>query len=199
MGRSTLKEAPMEADTLLKHFGTNWWLVALRGLFAVIFGILALALPAITLLALVILFGAYALADGILALIAGYKMRDSGKPVWPMVVIGILGVAAGVLTLMWPGITALVLLAFIAAWALVTGVFQIVAAIRLRKEIQHEWLLILSGVLSVLFGVAMLISPGAGALAVIWIIGAYAIVFGVMLLILGFNLRKHAGGVPAPA
>lgn len=189
----------MEAETLLKHFGSNWWLVALRGVFAIIFGILALVLPGITLLALVILFGAYALADGILALLAGYKMRDSGKPVWPMVVIGLLGIIAGVLTVVWPGITALVLLAFIAAWALVTGVFQIVAAIRLRKEIQHEWLLILSGVLSVLFGLAMLIFPGAGAVAVVWIIGAYAIVFGVMLLILGFNLRKHAGGVPAPA
>jgi uncharacterized membrane protein HdeD (DUF308 family) len=187
-------------ETLLKHFGSNWWLVALRGLFAIIFGILALALPGITLLALVILFGAYTLADGVIALIAGYKMRDSGKPVWPMVIIGILGVVAGVLTtLVWPGITALVLLAFIAAWALVTGVLQIVTAIRLRKEIKHEWLLVLSGVLSVLFGVAMLISPGAGALAVIWLIGAYAIAFGVLLLILGFNLRKHAGGVPAPA
>jgi uncharacterized membrane protein HdeD (DUF308 family) len=188
----------MEA-TLLKHFGNNWWLVALRGLLAIVFGVVAFAMPGITLLALVYLFGAYALADGIIELIAGYKMRDGDKPVWPIVVIGILGIIAGVLTFFWPGVTALVLLAFIAAWALVTGVFQIIAAIRLRKEIQHEWLLILSGVLSVLFGLAMLIFPGAGALAVIWVIAAYAIVFGVLLLILGFNLRKYADTAPAAA
>jgi uncharacterized membrane protein HdeD (DUF308 family) len=113
----------------------------------------------------------------------------------------LLGIAAGIFTLLWPGMTALILLLFIAAWALVMGIFQVIAAIRLRKEIENEWLLGLSGVISMIFGVLMFLQPGAGALAVIWIIGAYAIFFGVLLIVLGLRLRRHAGtgGSPAPA
>jgi uncharacterized membrane protein HdeD (DUF308 family) len=169
----------------------NWGWILVRGIAAVIFGVLALLLPGITLAALVLLWGAYALADGIIALIAAFRIRDRGKPFWALLVVGILGVAAGILTFLWPGMTALVLLAFIAAWSLVMGIFQIVAAIRLRKSIEHEWLLGVSGLLSVIFGALMLISPGAGALAVLWLIGAYAIVFGVLLIALGFKLRSE--------
>ena len=131
------------------------------------------------------------MADGIIALIAAFRIRDRGKPFWALLVVGILGIAAGILTFIWPGMTAIVLLAFIAAWSLVMGIFQIIAAVRLRKSIENEWLLGLSGLLSVIFGVLMLINPGAGALAVIWVIGAYAIVFGVLLIALGLKLRSR--------
>jgi uncharacterized membrane protein HdeD (DUF308 family) len=110
---------------------------------------------------------------------------------WAFVVIGILGILAGVVTFLWPGITALALLALIAAWALFMGVFQIIAAIRLRKEMEHEWLLALSGVLSVIFGVFMLARPEAGALAVVWLIAAYSIAFGILLIVLGFRLKNR--------
>jgi uncharacterized membrane protein HdeD (DUF308 family) len=113
--------------------------------------------------------------------------------------VGLLGIAAGIVAFIWPGITAFVLLMFIAAWAVVMGVFQIIAAIRLRKEIQNEWLLALSGILSVLFGIIMFVQPGAGALAVIWVIAAYAIVFGALLIWLGLRLKKRTQRAPAAA
>ncbi len=188
----------MEA-TMLEHLSRNWGWVVLRGVAAVLFGVLAFVWPGITLAALVIVWGAYALADGILSLIAAYRIRDQGKPFWSLVVVGLLGIAAGIVTFIWPGMTALVLLMFIAAWAVVMGIFQIIAAIRLRKEIQNEWLLALSGALSVLFGIIMFVAPGAGALAVIWVIGAYAIVFGVLLIWLGLRLKKRSERGTAPA
>jgi uncharacterized membrane protein HdeD (DUF308 family) len=188
----------MEA-TMLEHLGRNWGWVVLRGVAAVLFGILAFAWPGITLAVLVIVWGAYALADGVLALVAAYRVRDQGKPFWSLVIVGLLGIAAGIVTFIWPGMTALLLLMFIAAWAVVMGIFQIVAAIRLRKEIENEWLLGLSGVLSVLFGVIMFAQPGAGALAVIWVIAAYAIAFGILLIWLGLRLRKRSAGGTAPA
>jgi uncharacterized membrane protein HdeD (DUF308 family) len=188
----------MEA-TMLEHLGRNWGWVVLRGVAAVLFGILAFAWPGITLAALVIVWGAYALADGILALVAAYRVRDQGKPFWSLVIVGLLGIAAGIVTFIWPGMTALVLLMFIAAWAVVMGIFQIVAAIRLRKEIKNEWLLGLSGVLSVFFGIIMFVQPGAGALAVIWVIAAYAIVFGILLIWLGLRLKRRSERHAAPA
>jgi len=178
--------------TLLEYLGRNWGWIVLRGVAALLFGILAFTWPGITLAALVVVWGAYALADGVLALIAAWRVRDQGKPFWALVVVGLLGIAAGLVTLIWPGITALVLLMFIAAWAVAMGVFQIVAAIRLRKEIRGEWLLGLSGALSVIFGIVMFVQPGAGALAVIWAIGGFSLVFGVLLIWLGLRLRRHA-------
>jgi uncharacterized membrane protein HdeD (DUF308 family) len=168
----------------------NWWALALRGLFAVLFGIMAFAWPEITLEALVILYGAYALVDGVFAIAAAVVGTTVGMPWWALLLEGVCGIAVGVLTFSWPGITALVLLYLIAFWAVVTGVFEMVAAIRLRKEIRGEWLLALSGILSILFGVVLLVRPGAGALAVIWLIGAYAIAFGALLIVLGFKLRS---------
>jgi uncharacterized membrane protein HdeD (DUF308 family) len=111
---------------------------------------------------------------------------------WQVVLIGVLGIAAGVFTFVSPGLTAIALLVLIAVWAVVTGVFQIAAAVRLRREIANEWLLILSGALSVVFGVLMIANPGAGAMAVLWVIGAFAVAYGVLLVILAFKLRKHA-------
>ena len=168
----------------------NWWALVLRGLFAVLFGIIALVWPGITLGALVLLYGAYALADGVFAIASVMAGRTWGRPWWSLLVEGLVGIAVGIMTFAWPGLTALVLLYLIASWAFVTGIFEIVAAIRLREEIRGEWLLALSGILSVLFGVALVIWPGAGALALIWVIGAYAIAFGVLMIALGFRLRS---------
>jgi uncharacterized membrane protein HdeD (DUF308 family) len=170
----------------------NWWALALRGVAAVLFGIMAFAWPGMTLGVLVLLYGAYALVDGVLAITAALAGRTWGMPWWALLLDGLMGITIGILTFAWPGITALVLLYMIAAWAVVTGVFEVIAAIRLRKEIHGEWLLALSGIISVLFGVALVINPVGGALAVVWLIGAYAIVFGALLIALGFRLRGVA-------
>jgi len=177
---------------LLHGLAKNWWLLLLRGIAAIIFGILAFAWPGITLLSLVILYGAYALVDGVLSIAAAVGGGGGATPRWWLAVVGLLGIAAGLLTFFWPQITALVLLMFIGAWALIHGVFEIIGAIRLRKEIDNEWMLILSGALSVVFGAAMLIMPGAGALALIWVIGAYSIIFGILFVGFAFRLKKHA-------
>jgi uncharacterized membrane protein HdeD (DUF308 family) len=184
---------------MLGDLSRNWGWVALRGAVAVLFGIFAFIWPGITLAALVIVFGAFALADGVLALIAAFKVRDRGKPFWSLVIVGLLGVVTGVVTFLWPGMTALLLVTFIGAWAFVMGVFEIVAAIRLRKEIEGEWLMILSGVLSVLFGLFVFFQPGGGALALIWVIGAYAIFFGVLLVVLALKLKGMGGRAAAAA
>lgn len=168
----------------------NWWALAIRGLFAVIFGILAFAMPRVTLAALLLLFGAYAIADGVFAIIAAVRAAGGARRWWWLVLEGILSIAVGVLTFVMPGITALFLLYLIAFWAILTGAFEIGIAIRLRKEITGEWLMALSGIASVLFGALLVFFPGAGALAVIWWIGAYAIVFGALLLALAFKLRN---------
>jgi uncharacterized membrane protein HdeD (DUF308 family) len=182
----------MAIGNLLEDLSRNWGWVALRGVIAVLFGVFAFAAPGITLAVLVLFWGAFAFADGVLALVAAFKVRDQGRPFWPLLIVGLLGIAAGVATFFWPGMTALVLLLFIGAWAFVMGVFQILAAIRLRREIEREWLLGLSGALSVLFGLFVLFQPGAGALALIWAIGAYAVVFGVLIIGLAFKLKGIA-------
>jgi uncharacterized membrane protein HdeD (DUF308 family) len=187
----------MPTTAMLRDLGRNWGWVALRGVVAVLFGIFAFVWPGKTLAAVVLVFGAFALADGILSLIAAFKVRDQGKPFWSLVIVGLLGIAAGAATFFWPGMTALVLITFIGAWALVMGIFEIVAAIRLRKEIEGEWLLGLSGLLSVLFGLFVLFQPGAGALALIWVIGGYALFFGVLLIVLAFKLKGHGGRAAA--
>jgi len=174
----------------LHALARNWWLLLLRGIAAILFGLLAFAWPGITLLSLVILYGFYALFDGLFAILAAIK-GGNVESRWWLILIGILGVAAGLLTFFWTGITALVLIMFIGAWALIHGIFEIVGAIKIRKEIDNEWWLILSGALSVLFGLMVLIMPGAGALALIWVIGAYAIVFGGLLVGFAFRLKKH--------
>jgi uncharacterized membrane protein HdeD (DUF308 family) len=181
---------------VLQSAAEYWWAFALRGLAAVIFGVLAFIWPEVTLTVLVLFWGAYALVDGVLALIAGIR---STQDRWIHMFEGMVGIVAGVLAFVWPGLTALVLLYIIAAWALITGVLEILAAIRLRRVIENEWWLALGGVASVLFGIVLIAAPGAGALAVIWLIAAYAIVFGVLLIALAFRLRGMAHGQPRPA
>jgi uncharacterized membrane protein HdeD (DUF308 family) len=177
----------------------NWWALALRGLFAVLFGVLAFALPGVTLAALVILFGVYSLVDGIFALVTAVRAAETHERWWLFALEGLAGIVAGLITFLWPGITALVLLFLIAWWAIITGIFEIAAAVRLRKEISGEWALALGGAASVVFGLLLLFRPGVGALAVIWLIGTYAVVFGLLLLMLAFRLRGHPGQKPAPA
>lgn len=167
----------------------NWWVVALRGVLAIIFGFLTFIRPGITLEVLVLFFGAYVLMDGIFTVITALR-NNSGVNHWWLLLEGIVSIGAGVLTFFWPGVTAVTLIYLIAAWAVVTGVFEILAAIKLRKTIANEWLLVLDGFLSVLFGVLIVLYPGSGALTVAWIIGFYAVAFGVMLLGLSWRLRN---------
>lgn len=183
---------------LLHALARNWWIEVLRGIVAIIFGVLAFAWPGITLLTLVLFYGAFALIDGVLAIIAAIK-GGNPMPRWWLAIVGIAGLAAGILTFVWPGITAFVLLIFIATWAIILGVMEIYGAIKLRKEIEGEWLLILNGIISVLFGAVLLWRPGVGALAVVWIIGFYAIVLGVIYIMFGLKLRKHQTGTPTVA
>ena len=181
-------------------FTMNWWALLLRGIAAIVFGILAFFWPGVTLLSLVFVFGAYAIVDGIFALIAGFRTPAGGARWWWLLLVGVVSLVAGILAFGMPGVTAFTLVLLIAAWAIVSGIFEIVAAIQLRKEIEGEWLLVLSGVASVAFGVLIMINPSAGALAVVWIIGSYAIIYGLLLTTLGFRLRgwEHSHGHAAP-
>ncbi|HSD55073.1 MAG TPA: HdeD family acid-resistance protein [Burkholderiales bacterium] len=170
----------------------NWWLLLLRGIIAILFGVLTYFQPGISLATLVLLFGAFAFADGVIEVWQAVSARKERENWWVLLLGGLLGIGVGVLTLVHPGVTALALLFYIAIWAVATGVLEIVAAIRLRKEIEGEWLLGLAGVASVLFGVLLIMRPDAGALAVLWLIATYAIVFGVILVLLAFKARGFA-------
>ena len=178
---------------VLPTLARNWWALALRGLAAILFGILAFAWPGITLFVLVLFFGAYMFADGIFAIVAAVRAAGEEERWWLLLIQGILGVLAGLVAFFWPGLTALALLYFIAAWAIVTGILEIAAAIRLRREIEGEWALGLSGALSVIFGVLLVVLPApAGLLSLVWLVGAYAVATGVLLLILAFRVRSEA-------
>ena len=171
----------------------NWWMLLVRGLGAIAFGVLTWIQLGISLSALVLLFGAYSMVDGIFATWAAIAGSQNHDFKWVMLLEGLLGIGIGALTLVAPGITALALLFYIAIWAIATGVLEIAAAIRLRKEIKSEWLLILAGIASVVFGALLAVQPGVGALAVLWLIASYAILFGVLLVILAFKTRRFAG------
>jgi len=167
----------------------KWWVLLLKGICGIVFGILAFAWPGITLWSLVMLFGAYVLADGVASIVVGLGGGGGGRSWWEMILSGLLGIGAGVATFLWPGITAVVLLFIIAVWAIVRGVFEIGAAVKLRQVIEGEWLLILAGVLSIAFGVLLLLRPGAGALGVVWLIGSFALVTGIVAIALSLRLR----------
>jgi uncharacterized membrane protein HdeD (DUF308 family) len=179
--------------TVADLLARNWWLLALRGLAGVLFGILAFIWPGITLFVLVCLFGAFALVNGILSLVLAWNAPRGYPRFGALILGGILSIAAGVIAFFLPGITALGLLIMIAAWAIVIGIIEIVAAVQLRKVITNEWLLILAGIASVAFGVVLLLYPRAGALVLVWWLGAYALVFGILLMILAFRLRRTFG------
>jgi uncharacterized membrane protein HdeD (DUF308 family) len=185
----------MSAFPLIDALSRNWWVLLVRGLVAMLFGIMAFAWPGPTLVAIVLLYGVYALADGVITLWAG----ASGRGGW-LVFSGVIGIVVGIGTFFYPGITAVALYYLMAVWAIVRGFFEIIAAIELRKEISGEWALILSGIFSIIFGVVLLVYPVSGVLALVWLIGAYALVFGITMIVLAFRLRSlprnlemHAG------
>ena len=173
---------------MLDALAKNWWAMALRGVAALLFGLLTFLLPGITIATLVLLFGAYALVDGLFNIVAFFRVASHH---WALLIEGIIGVIVGILTFAWPAITEIALLFLIAFWAIFTGVFEIVAGIRLRRVIANEWLLLLIGALSALFGILILMAPRAGALAIVLWIGVYAVMFGIVLLALAFRLRGH--------
>jgi uncharacterized membrane protein HdeD (DUF308 family) len=168
---------------------SRWWVLVLRGVAAILFGILAFGAPTSGLLALVLVWGIYALADGVLAVTHSAQRGRSGERWGWLFFEGLVGIAAGILTFTRPGLTAMALLIVIAVWAIVTGVAEIATAIRVRRYIRGEWMLALTGVLSIAFGVLLLAFPGSGALALVWLIGTYAIVFGALMI--GLGLRMH--------
>ncbi len=174
----------MAIFSAVRTMAEHWWVVLLRGILAILFGVLAYSWPRLSILILVTIWGAYALVDGIVGVVAGVR----GK--WgSLVVIGLLGIAAGVVAFLWPGLTAVTLLWILAFWAIVAGVLQISAAIRLRKEVEGEWLWVLSGILTIGLGVLFFLYPGAGILSVTWLIAALAIVWGILLVMLSFKLK----------
>jgi uncharacterized membrane protein HdeD (DUF308 family) len=172
----------------------NWRTLALRAIAALAFGILALAWPRLTLTALVLLWGVFVLVDGV-TILAQVARDRAAEHRWARVLMGVVSVAAGLITVAWPGITALALLMVIAAWAFLTGAIEIAAAIRLRRELHHEWLLVFAGMLAIGVAAALVISPAAGALAITWLIGWFAIIYGVVRLMLAWRLRQFEAAV----
>jgi uncharacterized membrane protein HdeD (DUF308 family) len=175
---------------MVNQLARNWWALALRGVFAILFGVLVFLAPGITLQTLILLLAAYFVVDGVGNIIAAFNNREHNNQWWVTLLEGVISILAGIGAFLWPGMTALILLYLIAAWAIVTGVLEVIAAIRLRKEIENEFWLGLAGVLSVLFGVALIVWPGAGVLTVLGLIGGYAIVSGILILMLAFRLRS---------
>jgi uncharacterized membrane protein HdeD (DUF308 family) len=174
---------------LAKLLGQSWWVLLLRGVLAILLGIAAFAKPGMALNTLLMLFAAYFFIDGISNVIAAFSGKGDNEHWWVVLIEGLLGIAIGVLTVFRPGTTGVVLLVLIAFWAIMTGILRIILAIRLRKEIEGEWWLGLSGLLGVLFGVIVMMKPGAGALSVLWMIGIWLILMGVALVLLSFKSR----------
>ena len=185
-------ELGLTGPGLLRSLAENWWLLLLRGFAAIAFGVLAFFWPGLTLITLTWLWGAYALSDGVIAIWAAFNASGGdAAPRWWLGVSGVVSILAGVVAFWYTGMTTLVLLMFIAVWAIIIGATQIWGAIALRRVVQNEWLLIINGVLSIAFGVILMVQPGAGALAVAWMIAWYAIFFGCLYIALAFRLRQY--------
>jgi uncharacterized membrane protein HdeD (DUF308 family) len=177
----------------------QWWVFAIRGIAAIVFGVATFIWPAVTLAVLVFLFGAYVLVDGVALLVALVRGdADARRHGWAVAIMGVLGIVAGVATFMWPGLTALSLLYLVAFWAITTGAFQIIAAVALRRELDGEFWMALGGLASIVFGVLLVAFPGTGLLSLVWLVGIWSVVFGVSSL--GLAYRLHAvDAAPAPA
>jgi uncharacterized membrane protein HdeD (DUF308 family) len=175
---------------MLTLIAENWWLYILRGFLTIAFGIVALTWPNLTLRVLIILFGVYAILQGILATGAAFR-RWRERSWWLVLLEGVAGIAVGLVAFIWPTLTAIILLVLIALWAIATGIIEIAAAVQLRKELAGEWRLALAGAISIFTGILFLSDPGAGAVALVWLIGIYAVLFGALLTYIGFALRKH--------
>jgi uncharacterized membrane protein HdeD (DUF308 family) len=183
---------PIQLGGNMSQLARNWWILALNGVIAIILGAIAFLMPGVTLAAMVILFGAFSFADGITRLVAGIRAREREKRWWAMILQAVFSIGAGLITVFVPLATAFGLLLLVAAWAIVTGAFEIAAAIRLRREIEGEWLLLVSGILSVVFGVLVAVWPGASLVAMAWMVGAYLIASGTVMLAVALRLRGRA-------
>ncbi|MDB4875631.1 MAG: HdeD family acid-resistance protein [Gemmatimonadetes bacterium] len=181
---------------MVESWSGNWWALALRAAAAILLGLLAFAIPGITLAAIVLLFGVYAIVDGIFALVAAVRGIRRHERWGGMMLEGIAGLIAGVIVLFWPAIGALTLAFIIAGWALVTGVLEITAAVQLRKVIKGEWMLLLAGVLSIALGILVAFFPAAGVVLLVWLVGAYALADGVVMLTLATRLRRWTKAQP---
>jgi uncharacterized membrane protein HdeD (DUF308 family) len=173
---------------------SNWWALVLHGLFNVVFGLAALLWPSLTLLMLLYLFAAYALVDGVFAIVAALRPFACHTRGWWLLVEAVIGILTGlVVTLFLPGITALVLLYVIAAWFVFTGIVRTIATISLRRQIENEWLMVLSGMLSIVFGIVLAVLPVVGLLSLAWLIGIYTLTVGILAIALGLGVRRHEG------
>jgi uncharacterized membrane protein HdeD (DUF308 family) len=182
---------------MIEALKRNWWVLVIRGICGIVFGVIAFAYPGLALATLVILFGAWVLVDGVFRIVGATAGRAS-DPDWGFhLIIGLLGVVVGFLTFSAPGITALILVIYIGAWALMIGAVEIALAIKLRRELKGEWLLVLMGLASIIFAVVILWNPGPGALALLWLIASYAIVLGILAIFFGFRLRSLRMPLPS--
>lgn len=193
-------DAPVRRDPevradLRRGIAARWWTFLVRGLLSVAFGLAALVWPDVTLLVLLTIFAAFALVDGVISVMFGLTGREKVR--WWMVLWGLVGVAAGVIVFLQPGIGAVAFVYLIAAWAIITGSLELAAALAWRREIRNEWVLAVAGVLSILVGAVMAVFPGDGAVALVWLIGAHAVVLGVLLVIVAFRIRELRGHMAA--
>jgi uncharacterized membrane protein HdeD (DUF308 family) len=180
-------------DLYFDNLARYWWLLALRGAAAIIFGIFAYVWPEMTVVAMMVIFGVYAIIDGVAAIAAAWQCRW-----WGMIAVGVLSIIAGIIAFVWPGLTAFILIEVIAIWAIVRGVVEIVAAVQLRRAIENEWILAVGGALSVIFGAMLFAWPAAGILSVTWLIGTFAILFGLLACATAFRLRAIGRGDSSP-
>jgi uncharacterized membrane protein HdeD (DUF308 family) len=200
VAETTKEEGMSVPQSALPTETGHWWALALRGAIAILFGLAALLRPGIALQALILLFGAYALVDGVFAIVGVFGGTRGGTPRWLLFIEGVAGILAGLIAFTLPGLTVILLLYLIAAWAIVTGISEIAMAIRLRREMSGEWAFIVGGALSVLFGVILaVIGPVAGLLSLVWLIGVYAVAFGIMMLITAFTVRGGDSGANRPS
>ena len=182
-------------NTAVQAVRSHWWLLLLRGILAIIFGIIALVAPGIALLAFIYVFAVYAILDGITALVVSFRERSFFRGWWVLLIEGIAGIIFGILAIVWPGETALVLLYLVAFWALVTGVMEIGSAFIVPGSAGQRWGLGLAGLLSIIFGIILIVSPGSGLLAILWLVGIFAIVFGISLIVYAFQIRSRASAL----
>jgi uncharacterized membrane protein HdeD (DUF308 family) len=182
-------------NTAVQAARSHWWLLLLRGILAIIFGIIALAAPGIALLAFIYVFAAYAILDGITAIVVSFRERSFFRGWWVLLIEGIAGIIFGILAFAWPGATALILLYLVAFWALVTGVMEIGSAFIVPRSARQRWGLGLAGLLSIIFGIILIVSPGSVLLAILWFVGIFAIVFGISLFIYAFQIRSRASAL----
>jgi uncharacterized membrane protein HdeD (DUF308 family) len=181
---------------MIRAISKYWWVFTLRGLIAIAFGLAALLWPALTLGVMVLLFGLFALFEGLLAILTSFG-KGGEKGGWTLLIEGLAGIlvcvivllGASIGSLLWPRVAAVMLVFYIAGWAILAGIFKIITAIRIRREIKGEWMLGLSGLISILVGLILIFRPGAGILAVAWLIGLFAIILGIFLTLLGLKLR----------